>query len=92
VKEVTVEEALRDMCTLLGWLLIKLNPLGLVGIPDRILLMPGGRIVFVELKTLDGGRVKRKQARWHARLRKMGFRVEVVWTVDQAGHLVDALA
>jgi hypothetical protein len=95
VKELKIEKALVDMCVLIpgnaGAMLVKLNPFGLVGIPDRLLLLPGGRAVFIELKTLDGGRVKTKQQRWHNRLRTLGFRVEVIWTVQQAGEFLESL-
>jgi len=85
--EAVVEDALNGGVDALGGLCLKLNPLWYVGIPDRLCLLPGGRLVFVELKTI-GGRVKRKQSRWHERLRALGFRVEVIWTLEQvAGFL-----
>lgn len=57
------------------------------GAPDRIVLMPNGRIVFVELKT-TGGVLESWQKRFHAMLRHLGFRVEVLWTVLQVDEFL----
>ena len=47
------------------------------GVPDRIVVLPGGVLIFVELKADDGvlSPVQRIQIE---RLRKLGQRVEVV--------------
>ena len=56
------------------------------GVPDRIVLLPGGRIVFVELKA--PGRVPgAQQQAWLDRLAELGF--EAAW-VDSLAK-VDAL-
>lgn len=58
---------------------VKLNPIGLRGLPDRMLLLSGGKVIFVELK-IPTGRISRLQEVVHARLRGLGFRVEVLWS------------
>lgn len=60
-----------------GGLAVKFPPLFFAGFPDRIVLMPGGVVVFVELKA-PGQRPRALQERVHARLRGLGFRVEVL--------------
>ena len=55
---------------------------GRKGVPDRIVLMPGANIVFVETKAPDGV-VKSWQDRCHKMLRLLGFRVEIIWTLRQ---------
>lgn len=85
--EEVVEDGLVGGVEAMGGLCLKLNPLWYVGIPDRFCLLPGGRLVFVETKT-KGGRVKPKQRRWHERLRRLGFRVEVVWTLEQVADFL----
>ena len=78
--EDAVENHLRKMVKALGGLCIKLNPFGYAGIPDRMVLLPGGIILFFELKRPVGGRFEPLQERWHAKLRKLGFTVYVCHT------------
>lgn len=61
------------------------------GMPDRVVMLPGGVLVWVETKKPVGGRVTKLQRVQHARLRALGQRVEVVWTKEQADELVDEL-
>lgn len=44
------------------------------GVPDRIVLLPGGRIWFVEFKT-ETGRPTALQKHWQRVLSRMGFNV-----------------
>lgn len=51
------------------------------GVPDRIALLPGGRLVLAELKA-PGGRLSPWQEREHERMRALGFEVRVIdWKV-----------
>ena len=61
------------------------------GFPDRLVILPGGRVIWVETKT-TGGRVSGAQRVAHALLRRLGHRVELVWTKEQAEELVARLA
>lgn len=57
-----------------GGIYLKLPATLYRGIPDRLVLLPGGRVLFVELKTPTGrGRLEKKQAWWAARLTALGF-------------------
>ena len=53
--------------------------MGLNGWPDRICILDGGTVFFVECKA-RGGRVSPIQLRVHAKLRSRGFRVFVPYT------------
>ena len=55
---------------------------GWSGVPDRIVLLPGGRIRFVELKRPKGGVLSSRQAWWRKTLREFGFTCDVVWSAD----------
>lgn len=77
VTEDTVEEHLRKRCKAARGLCIKMNPFGVRGIPDRLVLLPGAVIAFFELKRPKGGSYEPLQERWHTKLRKLGFRVYV---------------
>ena len=61
---------------------------GTAGWPDRILLMPDGKIGFVEVKA--PGRVPRKlQLRRHKKLRNLGFKVYVLDSPDEIGGIIN---
>ena len=45
---------------------------GSAGVPDRIILVPGGRVVFAETKQ-PGKKPTPRQRRMHRKLREMGF-------------------
>lgn len=62
-----------------GWA-IKFLP-SVSGLPDRIILLPGGRICFVETKS-PTGTVKPHQTVVHNRLRRLGFEVIVLSSTD----------
>lgn len=47
------------------------------GVPDRIILMPGGQVYFVELKR-EGGQLTSLQKRQITRIMKLDCRVEVL--------------
>jgi hypothetical protein len=51
---------------------------GWSGVPDRILLLPGGRIIFVELKRPKGGVLTKRQEWWRRELWRLGFDAYVV--------------
>lgn len=52
---------------------------GFTGVPDRIAIMPEGKIVFIEVKRPDGkGKVSRRQHRVCDQLRALGCTVLVV--------------
>jgi hypothetical protein len=52
-----------------------------------MVLMPGSRIWFVELKA-HGGVVSDLQMLAHADLRKLGFNVRVIWTAAQVDRFI----
>lgn len=60
------------------------------GYPDRLVLMPGGRAEWVELKS-EGERPTLLQRIRHEQLRRMGFRVEVVHTRAELLRYLDGL-
>ena len=73
-----IETKLRDAVKTLKGLAIKIYCLSFTGLPDRIVLMPGGRIWFVELKA-PGKKPSPQQLLVHGLLRKLGFEV---WVID----------
>lgn len=84
------ERHCRTMAEARGGLLVKLSPFSMAGIPDRMLLMPGPVIVFIEFKAV-GKYPTAIQRFWHERLRKLGFRVEVYRSSAEFRALLDSL-
>ena len=90
MRESVVEKHLVRLCESRGWKCLKFDPSRCVGMPDRLLLLPLGRTVWVELKT-DGGRLSAVQTFRHVELAKLGHRVFTVWSIEQANELVGRL-
>lgn len=86
--EKVVERKLVELVKINGGMCIKLLCDQLIGLPDRMCLFPGHKIVFVELKT-TGRKPKRIQTYMHNKLRALGFRVEVIDTVESVINFVD---
>jgi hypothetical protein len=76
--EKQIEYHLRDKIKLLGGLCLKWTCPGWTGVPDRIVLMPGGRVFFVELKNGSKGRLSPRQIVVHKLLSRLGFKVWIV--------------
>lgn len=69
---------------------IKLLCDNLLGLPDRMVLMPHSKIAFVELKT-TGRKPRRIQVFMHNKLRALGFRVEVIDTIKGVEQFIDSI-
>lgn len=85
--EKALEAELRERCKALGWMCIKLTSQYQRGLPDRLILMPGGRVCFAEIKT-TGKKPTTLQRVTHERLRALGYRVEVVDTTERLDNLI----
>lgn len=77
-RESSVEAYFTSHVRSLGGWAIKLAPTA-VGLPDRLVLLPGGKAHLVELKAVRG-HVGRAQRVVHRRLGDLGFRVELLYT------------
>ena len=56
---------------------------GWAGVPDRIVLLPRGRVAFVELKRPKGGQLSSRQVWWMRKLQALGFIHCVIWTFEE---------
>ena len=79
--EKTLEARLRKEVEALGGKALKLMSQLHRGLPDRLVLMPGGLAFFVELKS-TGKKPTGLQTHCHDQLRQMGFEVYVVDTTE----------
>ena len=71
--EKDIERALVRMVVRHGGRCLKWVCPGWLGVPDRICLLPGGRIYFVETKRPHGGKVGLMQGKWREWLTELGF-------------------
>ena len=77
MNEKLLERKLREAVKRMGGVALKLYSAYHTGLPDRLVLMPGGRASFVELKT-TGKKPTPPQRKALAELRGMGFGAFVV--------------
>lgn len=79
--EARVEKKLVSMVRKLGGRALKFESPGNAGVPDRIVMMPHGKIHFVELKA-PGERPRPLQVAVHEEFEALGFKVEVIDTPE----------
>ena len=85
--EKEIEKKLTAMVRSHGGLCLKWVCPGWSGVPDRIMLLPGGHVVFVETKRPKGSKVSELQRWWNKKLTKLGFYAFFVYTYQD----IDAL-
>ena len=73
-----------------GGMALKFVSPGLDGVPDRIVLLPMGRIAFVELKA-PGKKMRPLQVRRKRQLEALGFLVYCVDRVVEIGGMLDEI-
>ncbi len=90
MKEKDIEQKLVKAVKAADGLALKFISPGYDGVPDRLLLLPGGRIAFAEVKAHE---VKPRplQIRRHEMLRRLGFKVYVIDGEDQIGGILDEI-
>lgn len=89
-KENRVEQLLCSGVKELGGKTFKFISPGMAGVPDRIVIMPGGIVHFVELKS-DDGRPSRQQKRRISQLGKLGVTALVLRGRDEVLRYIDNL-
>lgn len=87
MRERTIEQALVRAVSKVGGMCLKFTSPGARGVPDRIVLMPGGRMTFVEVKA-PGRSPTRLQRIMHDRLRALGFTVAVIDSMEGIREVV----
>ena len=79
--EKKIEQALLERVKTLNGICEKFVSPGRRGVPDRIVTLPGGRIIFVELKS-PTGRLSPSQIRDHERRIQLGCEVRVINNIE----------
>lgn len=80
--EKLIERKLVDAVKAKGGICVKFYSAYQRGVPDRIVLMPQGRVYFVELKS-TGKKPTKLQELFIGKLRSLGFIVEVIDTIEK---------
>lgn len=88
-REQDVERKLKQEVERMGGVCWKFTS-SVSGVPDRLCLFPRGVIVFVELKR-HGAKPRPLQIRQIEKIRKLGFRVEVIDSEQGIRELVGSI-
>ena len=90
MSEKSTEQKLVKAVKSKGGLAPKFVSPGFDGVPDRIVLLPRGRIAFIELKA-KGRKMRPLQVRRKRQLKSLGFSVYCIDSPDQIGGILDEI-
>lgn len=82
MRERDIEGRLRDGIKKLGGRCYKFVSPGNRGVPDRLVLLPGGAVYFVELKT-EVGRLSKIQRVQIKRMERLGVQIAVLYGLSE---------
>lgn len=91
MKEYAVEKYLILVTRAHGGMCLKFISPGIAGAPDRIVILPGGKIGFAELKA-PGKKPRRLQRNVLRKLYRLGCRVCVIDNLKSAENFIRRLA
>lgn len=90
MRESAIEAKLVKAVKSLGGLAPKFVSPGLDGVPDRLVLLPGAKIAFIELKA-QGKPLRPLQVRRKRQLEALGFSVYRIDGSEQIGGILDEI-
>ena len=90
MREKLIEQNLVQAVRRMGGLAPKFTSPGWAGAPDRLVLLPGGRLAFVEVKA-PGKTLRPLQVKRKGQLEALGFRVHVIDRPEQIGGALDEI-
>lgn len=88
MRESQIEARLSREMKHAGGLCLKWVSPGCTGVMDRIVLLPGGRVIFVELKQ-PGGRLSERQKWMAGELARLGMDVRCLWGKEQVDEFLE---
>lgn len=88
--EKDIEQKLNKQVKKLGGIAFKLTSPGRAGMPDRLVLFPGGRIAFVETKA-PGKDLRPLQEKRFKQLQSLGFQVFKIDSIESIGEFLDEI-
>lgn len=90
MREKTIEAKLVKNVRSMGGFALKFSSPGFDGVPDRLVLLPKGRIAFVEMKAPDK-MLRPLQVRRKRQLEALGFSVYCIDGVEQIGGILSEI-
>lgn len=90
MREKVIEHALVMATRSKGGIAPKFTSPGFDGMPDRLVLLPRGRMGFVELKA-PGRKPRALQLARHRLLRRLGFKVYVIDEINQIDSVLEEI-
>jgi len=87
IQESKIEKRLKKEVEKIGGKALKFVSPGLIGVPDRIVLLPHGKMIFVELKA-PGKKLEVIQDFRAKQLRKLGFNVKCIDSIEGIMELI----
>ena len=90
MREKTIEQKLALAVKALGGIPVKIMACNFNGLPDRLILLPGGHMAFAELKA-PGKPLRPLQLRRKRQLEALGFRVCIIDHPNQIGGVLDEI-
>ena len=90
MREKAIERQLVSAVKRLGGLCPKFISPGFDGMPDRLVLFPGGRLAFVEVKA-PGKTLCPLQVRRKGQLEELGFRVYMIDRLEQIQDILNEI-
>lgn len=90
MREKTIERKLAVAVKKMGGICPKFVSPGLDGMPDRLVLLPGGRLAFAEVKA-PGKKPRPLQIVRHEMLKRLGFAVYVLDDAGKIGEMLDGI-
>lgn len=90
MREKTLEQKLVKAVKAAGGICPKWVAPGFDGMPDRIVLLPHGRMAFIEVKA-PGKKPRPLQVSRHGMLRTLGFKVYILDRPEQIGGIIDEI-
>lgn len=87
MRESYLEKKLKIAVEKQGGKALKLTSPGKAGMPDRLILIPGGRVIFVEMKA-PGKKLRPLQQKRFKQLQNLGFQVYKIDSMEGVSEFV----
>lgn len=90
MREKIIETKLREAVKSMGGIALKFISPGFNGMPDRLILLPHGKLAFIELKA-PGKKIRPVQEKRKKQLEALGFLVFVIDNPEQIGGILNEI-